>query len=136
MLFRGPRAPLDLERLGATEEHPHAFEIARDDLFATELLVHLERLPGVEILAKLSYPVTDDCFAAFSYRGRVFEIDSPMARLQVSATRGCPLGVFEDVEEHVRNFRRVSLVAFFWRGFRYTFGLPSFPPEPDALPRA
>ncbi len=135
MPFRQHTGPLELKPLDATGEHPYAFEIARDDLFPTELLVHLERLPGVEVLAKLPYPGIDDDFAAFSYQGQVFEVDKPMGSLRVSATRGCPRTVFEEIEEHVRNFRRVSIVAFFLSGYRYIFKLPSFPPEPDSLPR-
>ncbi len=125
--------PLELKPVDATAEHPFIFEIA-DDLLLTELLIHLERLPGLEVVAKLPISGIDDDFAAFSYRGQVFEIDHQMGSFRVWAPTGCPRAAFEEVEEHVRNFRRVPIVAFFLSGYRYIFKLPSFPCESDSLP--
>jgi hypothetical protein len=102
-------------RLLPSEEEPHTLEVLGPAQGAS-LLLHLERLPGLEVVAKKAWVLTDDFEAYFLYRERLFVMWSPMSRLWVTLL-GSPAdeALFTDLETHVQRFS-------FWRSL---FSLPA-----------
>jgi len=117
---------LPVRRLGPLHEEQWCIEIEDDNLLASDLLLHLEGLEALRVLSKFSYPISDDVWAEFEYQGHVFDVDSPMARLCVSARRGCPETVFMKVENHIRAFTRPPILRSIRALVRYLF-LPPWP---------
>ena len=96
---------LRTERLGSTEREPLALEVASQLAPASVLLLWLERLPGLRVIAKKSWALTDDFEAFFLYKGRLFVINTPMVNVWVSLV-GQPADepLFAEVETQVQRF--------------------------------
>ena len=93
------------DRLGGTEKEPLALEVANRLAPASCLLWHLARLPGLRVVAKKSWALTDDFEAYFLYRGRLFVMETPLVNVWISLI-GQPADeeVFDEVEAHVQRF--------------------------------
>ncbi len=103
---------LETVRLKGTPEYPWALEVTRALTLATLLLTHLERLPGLRVVAKFSWPMTDEIWADFTYSEHLFHLQCPLDKIWIAAPPGCPQSEFETVEQHVRGYRWVSPVRF------------------------
>lgn len=102
---------LNVKRLGGTEQNPFAFEIEGYHIGCSGLLFHLEKKLGVKVIAKFSYPMTDDCWADFEYKGYRFSIESPMAYLWVQAeSSDMPEPVFKEIEDCVRRINPFNIL--------------------------
>jgi uncharacterized membrane protein len=133
---------LKTERLAATEKVPHALEVASKLLSPCALLLFLSlRLPGLKVIAKKSWALTDDFEAYFLYKGRLFVMETPYVNVWVSLLgRVADEQLFSEVEAQVRCYS-------FWVSFltpiavlRYAIA-PFNPPDDmlkqhDALPSA
>jgi hypothetical protein len=98
--------PLRSERLGGTEKEPLSLEVSSQLLSASALLLHLElALPGVNVIAKKSWVLTDDFEAYFTYKGRLFVLNTPFVNVWVSLI-GLPAdeALFGEVERAVWSY--------------------------------
>ena len=85
---------LEMVRLNGTPEHPWGLEVTRAFTLATLLLTHLERLPDLRVVAKFSWPMTDEVWADFTYAGHLFHLQTPLGQdLDYSATRMSSIGI-------------------------------------------
>jgi hypothetical protein len=75
---------LQTKRLGATEEAPLTLEVQSFLLAASTLLLHIERTPGVRVLAKKAWALTDDFEAYFTYAERLWVVQTPLSLIEVS----------------------------------------------------
>ncbi|MGI8784341.1 MAG: hypothetical protein ACR2L2_11910 [Acidobacteriota bacterium] len=111
-----------IEKLGPTVDQPFSIEIQGFEIAASELLLHLEQLPELRILSKFSWPLTDDTWCSFTYKRFRFSIQSPFAFLWLSADGpDVPEGVFEELVDHVRNYKRAPFVRRLFAVCRYFF---------------
>lgn len=120
---------LRTKRLGSSKAEPHCLEVENDIAPASALLWHLNRLPGLRVIAKKSWALTDDFEAYFLYQGRLFVVQTPFARVWVSML-GQPANesLFVEIEEQVRSFRSWTYLLAPAALVRY-FVLPSNPPH-------
>ena len=119
---------LTTQRLGATDTEPLALEVQSDFVSESGLLLHLEALPGLTVIAQKSWWMTDDFEAYFTYKGRLFVVNTPFVRLWVSLIGQPPDDeVFSEVEAQVRSYRMRPLRA--WRASWKYFWLPFNPPR-------
>ena len=123
---------LRTERLRATEKEPCALEVSSQLAPASTLLLHLAQLPGLRVIAKKSWALTDDFEAYFLYKGRLFVVYTPMVDVMV-ALIGQPADeqVFSEVEAQVQSFSGWSYLLAPLAIVRYFF-LP-FNPPPKVL---
>lgn len=82
---------------------------------ASRLLWHIAQLPGVTVLAKKSWALTDDFEAYFTYKGQLFCLQTPFVNAcLVMRAPGDPV-VFQEIEDHISQYRvpsaLVSLLA-------------------------
>jgi hypothetical protein len=91
-------------RLGAVEGEPFTSEV-QSQVSAYAMLWHLSRKPGVQVVAKRAWALTDDFEAYFLYKGRLFLLQTPFVRLWLTLI-GQPAdeGLFEEVEAHLQSF--------------------------------
>ena len=96
---------LRTERLGPTEREPLSLEVSSQIAPASVLLLWLERLPGLRVIAKKSWVLTDDFEAFFLYKGRLFVINTPLVNVWVSLI-GQPADdvLFGEIESEVQRF--------------------------------
>ena len=100
--------PLPNQRLGATREEPFATELTGRWPDATALSVHLSRLPDLKLVAKRSWPLTDDLELYFEYRGLPFVVESPFARLTlVALSPSTSERTYRELEDHILSYSRV-----------------------------
>ncbi len=121
---------LRTERLGATEKEPLSLEVASQLVSTSGLVLHLElALSGVRVLAKKSWALTDDFEAYFTYKSRLFVVNTPFVNIWVSLI-GPPADelLFGEVERAVQSYSSgrsfLGPVAF----AKYLF-LPFNPPR-------
>jgi len=76
-------------------------EIHYMDVGMRRLLRHLRRLPGLTITKRRSWPLTDDYWIEFTWRGHPFSIDSPFVHYWIHRTRDCPDAVFQQLLDHI-----------------------------------
>ena len=73
---------------------------------ASMMLWHLSRLPGLRVIAKKSWALTDDFEAFFLYKGRLFVMWTPFVHVWISLLGQDPdEQLFSEVETHVQRFR-------------------------------
>jgi hypothetical protein len=117
--------PLRTERLGATEQEPLSLEVASQLAPASTLLWHLSQLPGLRVIAKKSWALTDDFEAYFLYKGRLFVMETPFVNVWVSLV-GQPTDeqLFSEVESQVQQFSAwayflapLAIVRYFFTPF-------------------
>ena len=81
-------------------------EVENQFVAASGLLWHLgKRLPGLHVLAKKSWALTDDFEAYFTYKERLFVMQTPFVNIWVSLL-GQPAdeSIFCEVEKEVQNY--------------------------------
>ena len=99
---------LSFKRLGGSADEPFCTEITCSWPDATAVSAHLGRLPGLSFVAARSWILTDDVELYFEYRGYRFVVESPFARLWLTALSAeVPEQVFREVEEHLLRYRTV-----------------------------
>lgn len=114
--------PLHTKRMGGTEDEPCSLEVEGWLSPASTLLFYLHMLPGVKVVAKKSWVITDDFEAYFLYKGRLFIVQTPMVDLWVSLMGQPPDNeLFAEVESHIQGFNPwfyflapVAIVLFFF----------------------
>ena len=93
--------------------------------FASPLLWHLTRLRGLKVIAKKSWALTDDFEAYFTYKERLFVMETPFAKVNVVLLGlAADERLFSEVEAQVQNFPwyllllgPVALMRFFFLPF-------------------
>lgn len=125
---------LPTTRLGSTESEPHSLEVDIQLPSASILLWHLSRLPGLQVVAKKSWAMTDDFEAFFLYKGRLFVMETPFVNVCVSLL-GNPSDeqLFSEIENQVKGFNRWMMLLFPLAIVRYIF-VP-FNPSQNLLKR-
>ena len=118
---------LSTKRLRGSELEPFTLEVEQVLPGASMLLWHLQSLDGLRVVARKSFPFTDDFEAYFIYKERLFVVQTPFTNIWVSLL-GQPAdeGLFTQVESHVRRFNWLYALASPIGGFRYLF-LPGNP---------
>jgi hypothetical protein len=100
-------------------------EIQSHNIGLSALLYHLEKLPGVKVLSKFSFPMTDECWADFTYKGNSFSIDSPFSYLWVHGNDGgVPENEFQEIQTHIQTFNPWNVLEIPARlafGLKYLF---------------
>jgi hypothetical protein len=85
-------------------------------------------LPGLSFVAKSSWILTDDVELYFEYRSYRFVVESPFARLWLTAlSADVPEQVYIEVEEHLIAYRTVWPHQYLAAAFRH-LALPRRPP--------
>ena len=134
---------LSTTRLGGTDSEPFALEVKTQLSFASPLLWHVARLPGVKVIAKKSWALTDDFEAYFIYQDRLFVVETPFVNVWVSLL-GQPAdeAVFREIEARVQSFNAFTLLLLPLTLVWYLF-FPYNPPRavfekyyPQALQRS
>jgi hypothetical protein len=119
---------LTTRRLGASDTLPLTLEVESGLVSESGLLLHLEGLPGLTVIAQKSWWMTDDFEAYFTYKGRLFILNTPFVQVCVSLVGQPPDDVaFSEVEAQVRSYRLPPLRA--WRASWRYFWLPFNPPR-------
>lgn len=96
---------LRTQRFKPTEIAPHSFEVQSYLLGASTLLLHLELLPGVRVVSKRSWAMTDDFEAYFIYKGRLWIMETPFAKVEVSLLGQLPNeSLFQEIEARVQGY--------------------------------
>jgi hypothetical protein len=96
---------LQTQRFKPTERAPHSLEVQTYLLGASTLLLHLELLPGVRVVSKRSWALTDDFEAYFIYKGRLWVMETPFAKIEVSLLGQPPNeGLFQEIEARVKGY--------------------------------
>jgi hypothetical protein len=96
---------LRINRLKGSDAEPHTLEVQSFLGAASSLLLHIERTPGVTVLAKKSWALTDDFEAYFSYKGRLFLMWTPFSLAWISLL-GQPEDseLFAEIETRVQSY--------------------------------
>ena len=96
---------LRTKRLKGSHDEPHTLEVQSFLGAASSLLLHIERMPGVTVLAKKAWALTDDFEAYFSYKGRLFIMWTPFSLAWISLL-GQPedADLFAEVETRVQSY--------------------------------
>jgi hypothetical protein len=120
---------LSTHRLNGSDKEPFTLEV--DDWpWPSTVLWHLSRnLPGLRIIAKKSWALTDDYEAYFIFRGRLFVLYSPFAKIWVSLL-GQPAeeSLFSEVEATIQKYPWWAGLLLPITFFRYFF-TPLNPPK-------
>lgn len=104
---------LNTTRLGTSDDESHCMEVTQ--VFAVTpascLLWHLARMPGLQVIAKKSWVMTDDFEAYFMYKNRLFLMQTPFTNVWISML-GKPEDerLFFEVEAHVRQYSWTNLL--------------------------
>jgi hypothetical protein len=116
-------------RLGGADDTPLSFEVQGWLSPASTLLLYLSLRKGVKIVAKKSWALTDDFEAYFTYKGRLFIMQTPMVDLWVSLIGQPPdYNLFSEIMRHVQNFNWLYYFLAPLAIIRYFF-LPFNPPR-------
>jgi len=96
---------LSTQRFKGTEAEPHSLEVQSYLLGASTLLLHLELLPGVRVLSKRSWAMTDEFEAYFTYKDRMWVMATPFSKIEVSLL-GQPANddLFREIEGRVQGY--------------------------------
>jgi hypothetical protein len=73
--------PLNTKRFSGSKAEPLSLEVVGSISPASTLLWHLCKLPGLKVIAKKSWALTDDFKAYFTYKDRLFIVYTPMVDL-------------------------------------------------------
>lgn len=104
---------------------PLSLEVASELTPASTLLWHVSQLPGLKVIAKKSWALTDDFEAYFLYKGRLFVMQTPFVNVWVSLIGEPPdEALFSEVESQVRRFSAwtyllapLAIIRFFFCPF-------------------
>ena len=96
---------LNVKRFNPGTATPHSCEVAIQLPAASIVLWHMSRLPGAKVIAKKSWAMTDDFEGYFTYKGRLFVLETPFVNIEL-AMLGQPAdqALWEEVEEHLKRF--------------------------------
>jgi len=113
---------MKLTRLHSRPNAPPLIEIEPEFLFASIVLVHIERLPGVRVISKRSWILSDSFEAVFAYRGSRFLMSLPfgsitIAALETTTTRE----LIELLAAHIDAYHPVWPTQWLWALARYFF---------------
>ena len=121
--------PLRTKRLQGNDDEPLSLEVEGWLSPASTLLWHLCKLPSLNVVAKKSWALTDDFEAYFSYKGRLFIMQTPMVDVWVSLIGQPPdEELFSEIEAHVQRFRGSSYFVALFAAIRFFF-VPFNPPR-------
>ena len=109
---------MKFERLQGNEKQPFTIDMVSWPN-CNGLLYHLEKVAGINVLAKSSWFLSGDYFADFEYQGYRFEIETPLSTPWLSATEGCPEEVFEELLRYVNSYSHLKPLIGFIGFFRY-----------------
>ena len=113
---------MQLARLRQQSNHLPIIEVAEEFLFASTLLVHIERLVGVELLAKRSWAMADTFEAVFTYRDYRFAMELRYGRIVVFAkSPSTPRELIDALAAHIDNYHTVWPAQLLWAFARYLF---------------
>jgi hypothetical protein len=122
--------------LARLRQRPNALpiiEIAEEFLFASTMLVHIERLADVGLLAKRSWAMSDSFAATFALRGHRFTMELRYGRIMIFATNpATPRELVESLAAHIDNYHTVWPTQLLWAFARYFF-LPFKPAAEHAM---
>jgi hypothetical protein len=119
---------MNFSRLRRQPNHLPVIEIADEFLFASTMLVHIERLADVKLLAKRSWAMSDSFEAIFTFRGHRFAMQLRYGCIMIFAKEpATPLEHIEALAAHIDNYQTVWPTQLLWAFARYFF-LP-FQPE-------
>ena len=119
--FTLERMSLRTKRLQGNDDEPLSLEVEGLSPAST-LLWHLCRLPGLKVVAKKSWALTDDFEAYFSYKGRLFIVQTPMVAIWVSLIGQPPdEELFSEIEAHVQRFPGSSYFFALVAAIRFFF---------------
>jgi hypothetical protein len=112
-----------LTRIRMRSDGLPTLEVERDFLFASTMLVHIERLPGVTVIAKRSWAISDSFDAFFDYRGCRFYMGIPFGCIMIAPQdrRRMPGGVIDELAAHIDDYRPVWPMQLLWALARYFF---------------
>jgi hypothetical protein len=97
-------------------------EVERDFLFASTMLVHIERLPEVRVLSKKSWAMSDSFEAIFAYKGYRFYMGIPFGCIMIAAQDAdTPGELLNEIAAHIDRYRTVWPVQLLWAMERYFF---------------
>jgi hypothetical protein len=119
---------LRIKRLGGTQAEPFTLEVAGQLTAASPLLSYLAaRLPGLRVISKNSWMLTDDFEAYFLYKDRLFVMETPFVNVWISLL-GQPADepLFAELEAEVQNYGFFSPLCAPFTWVRYLF-LPANP---------
>jgi hypothetical protein len=119
---------LATKRLGSTLSQPHTLEVQSHLAGASSLLLHLEALPGVHVIAKKSFALTDDFEAYFTYRNRLWVMETPFSLVEIGLL-GQPVdeGAFQEIERHAQKYSPLLFWLLPIAFARYLFVRPTPP---------
>jgi len=116
---------MKLARLHERSKGPPIIEVEQEFLFASTILVHVERLPGLRVLAKKSSALSDSFEAVFEFSGHLFVMSLPFGSIIIAARDGnTPRAVLDRIADHIDRYRIVWPTQWIWAIVRYFF-LPS-----------
>jgi hypothetical protein len=96
--------------------------IEPDFLWVSTLLMHIERLPNLQVLAKKSWFMMDYFEAMFQFANYRFHMAMTYGSVLISAVDpSVPESVLDELAEHIRNYRVVWPTQFLWGLVRYSF---------------
>jgi len=94
-------------------------------LLASTMLLHIERLPQVRVLSKISWFITDSFEARFTFKGYRFWMAIPFGFIAIARDApDIPQAVFDELAGHVENYRTIWPFQFLRGLIRYWL-LPS-----------
>jgi hypothetical protein len=107
-------------------------EVERDFLFASMMLVHVERLSGIVVRAKNSWAMSDSFEAFFEYKGLPFYMGIPFGAIMIAPQdASTPHELLDEIAGHIDRYRTVWPTQLLWAMTRYFF-LP-FRPQTQHL---
>ena len=123
------RMTLSTTRFNKSGGTPIFFEVDHQLPSAPVLLLHLTKLPGLKVISKKSWALTDDFQAFFTYGGCLFLMDTDMVNIEILIL-GEPSDerLSNEVETHIQNFNNWSHVLFPVAFAKFLF-LPFNPPK-------
>ncbi len=111
-----------LARLRPQPDNLPIIEIAEEFLFASTLLVHIERIAGLRLLAKRSWAMSDSFEATFCFDDHRFVMELCYGRIMIFATDpATPYELIDELTSHINNYRTVWPTQLLWAFTRYFF---------------
>ena len=113
---------MKLTRLHSRRNAPPIIEIEPEFLFASIVLVHIERLNEVHVVAKRSWIMSDSFEAIFEFRGHRFHMSLPFGSITIAALDPTtPPEMIEKLAAHIDGYHPVWPTQWLWALTRYFF---------------
>jgi hypothetical protein len=113
---------MNFSRLRQQPNQLPVIEIADEFLFASTMLVHIERLADVKLLAKRSWAMSDSFAAIFTFHGHRFAMELRYGCIMIFAKeRTTPPALIEALAAHIDNYQTVWPMQLLWAFARYFF---------------